>query len=81
MQSRLVYLFLYYVYEPNQNYNLLQRLKYNWSIPVGFNTHKQIICDSVDVNAATHCQVDDDYLAVKNTDGVLKIWSKNLVIW
>ena len=45
-------------------------------LPVGFNTHKQIICDSVDVNAATHCQVDNDYLAVKNTDGVLKVWSK-----
>ena len=35
-----------------------------------------IVCPSVDANAAIHCQIDDDYLALKNTDGNLKVWSK-----
>ena len=25
-----------------------------------------IVCPSVDVNAAIHCQIDDDYLTLKN---------------
>ena len=54
---------------------LLHRLEKNWKDPVGFKTH-MIVCPSVDANAAIHCQIDDDYLALKNTDGNLKVWSK-----
>ncbi len=37
---------------------------------------KDIKCDSVDANAALHCEISEDFIALKNKRGVLKVWDR-----